>query len=69
MNDLGKRYNIAPMEMFLGVFGNTREYQRVYRTLDEASLAVFWYVVGFCNQRRLHLSLGYLPKRPCVALP
>jgi len=60
MNGLGTWYDNAPMESFLGTLKSERVHHHEYRTRDEASPDVFYYIEGFYNRRRLHSSLDYL---------
>ena len=60
MNGVGTWYDNAPMESFFGTLKGERVQHVVYRTRDEASPDVFYYIEGFYNRRRLHSSLGYL---------
>jgi putative transposase len=60
MNGVGTWYDNAPMESFFGTLKGERVHHAVYRTRDEASPDVFYYIEGFYNRRRLHSSLGYL---------
>ena len=63
MNGVGTWYDNAPMESFFGTLKGERVHHAVYRTRDEASPDVFYYIEGFYNRRRLHSSLGYLSPR------
>jgi putative transposase len=60
MNGVGTWYDNAPMESFFGTLKSERVHHAVYRTRDEASPDVFYYIEGFYNRRRLHSSLDYL---------
>jgi transposase InsO family protein len=60
MNGVGNWYDNAPMESFIGTLKSERVHHTVYRTRDEASPDVFYYIEGFYNRRRLHSSLDYL---------
>ena len=60
MNSVGTWYDNAPMESFFGTLKRERVHHIVYRTRDEASPDVFYYIEGFYNRRRLHSSLDYL---------
>ena len=60
MNSVGTWYDNAPMESFFGTLKCERVHHTVYRTRDEASPDVFYYIEGFYNRHRLHSSLDYL---------
>lgn len=60
MNGVGSWYDNAPMESFFGTLKSELVYHRLYRTRDEASPDVFYYIEGFYNRRRLHSSLDYV---------
>jgi len=60
MNSVGSWYDNAPMESFFGTLKSELVHHRLYRTRDEASPDVFYYIEGFYNRRRLHSSLDYL---------
>jgi len=60
MNGVGSWYDNAPMESFFGTLKSELVHHRLYRTRDEASPDVFYYIEGFYNRRRLHSSLGYV---------
>jgi transposase InsO family protein len=60
MNGVGSWYDNAPVESFFGTLKSERVHHYPYRTHDEASPDLFYYIEGFYNRRRLHSSLGYL---------
>ena len=63
MQSMSRRANCwdnAPMESFFGTLKSELVHHRLYRTRDEASPDVFYYIEGFYNRRRLHSSLGYV---------
>jgi transposase InsO family protein len=60
MNAVGTWYDNAPMESFFATLKCERVHQTVYRTRDEASPDLFYYIEAFYNRRRLHSSLDYL---------
>ena len=60
MNGVGTWYDNAPMESFFATLKSELVNHRRYRTRDEASPDVFYYIEGFYNRRRLHSSLGYM---------
>jgi len=60
MNGVGSWYDNAPMESFFGTLKSERVHHYQYRTRDDASPDLFYYIEGFYNPRRLHSSLDYL---------
>jgi putative transposase len=60
MNGVGSWYDNAPMESFFATLKSERVHFSRYRTRDEASPDLFYYIEGFYNRRRLHSSLDYL---------
>jgi transposase InsO family protein len=59
MNGVGTWYDNAPMESFFATLKSELVNHRPYRTRDEASQEVVYYIEGFYNRQRLHSSLGY----------
>ena len=59
MNSVGNWYDNAPMESFFATLKSELVHHRHYRTRNEASPDVFFYIEGFYNRRRLHSALGY----------
>jgi transposase InsO family protein len=59
MNGVGTWYDNAPMESFFGTLKSELVYTRLYRTRDEASPDLFYYIEAWYNRRRLHSALGY----------
>lgn len=60
MNGVGTWYDNAPMESFFATLKSELVNHRRYRTRNEASPDLFYYIEGFYNRRRLHSSLGYM---------
>ena len=60
MNEAGTWYDNAPMESFFGTLKNELVHHRQYRTREEASPDLFYYIEGWYNRQRLHSSLGYM---------
>jgi transposase InsO family protein len=60
MNGVGTWYDNAPMESFFGTLKSEWVHHRTYRTRDEATTDLFYYIEAFYNRRRLHSALGYL---------
>ena len=59
MNGVGTWYDNAPMESFFGTLKSELVHTRLYRTRDEASPDLFYYIEAWYNRRRLHSALGY----------
>ena len=59
MNGVGSWWDNAPMESFFGLLKSELVYDRAYRTRDEASPDLFYYIEAWYNRRRLHSALGY----------
>ena len=59
MNSVGSWWDNAPMESFFGILKSELVYDRAYRTRDEASPDLFYYIEAWYNRRRLHSALGY----------
>lgn len=59
MNGVGAWSDNAPMESFFATLKRECVEDRLYTTRAEARTALFAYIEGFYNRRRLHSSLGY----------
>lgn len=59
MNGVGAWSDNAPMESFFATLKRECVDGRVYTTRAEARTALFAYIEGFYNRRRLHSALGY----------
>lgn len=59
MNGVGAWSDNAPMESFFATLKRECVGERLYATRAEARSALFAYIEGFYNRRRLHSSLGY----------
>jgi putative transposase len=59
MNGVGAWSDNAPMESFFATLKRECVGDRLYTTRAEARTALFGYIEGFYNRRRLHSSLGY----------
>lgn len=60
MSRTGNCYDNAVMESFWGKLKTEMVYHQRFATKDQARAAVFDYIEGFYNRRRLHAALGYL---------
>ena len=56
----GDCWDNAPIESFLHTLKTERVHHRAYATRAEARHALFGYVKGFYNSRRLYSALGYV---------
>ena len=59
MSRKGNCYDNAAMESFWSTLKNELVHRRRFATRLEAQAAIFTYIEGFYNRRRLHSSLGY----------
>jgi transposase InsO family protein len=59
MSRTGNCYDNATMESFWSTLKHELVYRRHFATRHEATTAIFAYIEGFYNRRRLHSSLGY----------
>lgn len=55
----GCPYDNACIESFHASLKKEEVYQTKYVTFDEAKLAIFQYIEGWCNRKRIHSSIGY----------
>jgi putative transposase len=60
MSRTGNCYDNATMESFWSTLKHELVYRRRFATRQEAMTAIFAFIEGFYNRRRLHSSLGYL---------
>ena len=60
MSRKGNCHDKAMIESFWGALKEEGVRGEVYRTQEEAKLAVFEYIEVFYNRKRRHSSLGYL---------
>lgn len=61
MGSVGECFDNAMAENFFTKLVCELLDRRIFKTQDEARLAIFQYIEGFYNPRRLHSGLGYLP--------
>ena len=71
MSRKGNPYDNAVAENFFSCIKCELLYHRHFRTRFEATSAVFIYIEGFYNTKRVHSALGYLSplefKHTCFA--
>ena len=60
MGSVGDSFDNALMENFWSTFKIELVYRTSWRTRDEAENAIFAYIDGWCNTRRIQRELGYL---------
>jgi len=60
MSRTGNCYDNAVVESFWGKLKTEMVYHDRFATRDQARAAVFDYIEGFYNRRRLHAALGYM---------
>lgn len=56
----GECWDNAVAESFFATIKRELTDTRVWHSVEEVHAAVFDYIEGWCNTRRLHSSLGYL---------
>ena len=59
MSGKGNCYDNAPAESFFKTLKTEEVYCKKYRTKTDAKVALFRYIEGFYNTKRIHSSLGY----------
>lgn len=60
MSRKGNCYDNAYIESFWSSLKYEVVWNRKFATIDYARTALFDYIESFCNQTRLHSSLGYV---------
>lgn len=60
MGSVGDSYDNALMENFFSTLKIELVYRSSWRTRDEAENAIFTYIDGWYNTRRIQKELGYL---------
>lgn len=56
----GNPYDNAVIESFHAILKKEEVYRNVYRSYDEASVALFEFIESWYNNKRIHGSIGYL---------
>jgi putative transposase len=64
----GCPYDNACIESFHSSIKKEEIYRNIYRTFEEANVAIFKYIEGWYNRKRLHSSLNYLTPHQCELL-
>ena len=55
----GTPYDNAPMESFHSILKKELVYRRVFKTFEEARVAIFEFIEGWYNRNRIHGSINY----------
>ena len=64
----GCPYDNACIESFHSSIKKEEIYRNKYRTFEEANIAIFKYIEGWYNRRRLHSSINYMTPEQCELL-
>lgn len=64
----GCPYDNACIESFHASIKKEEIYRNVYRTFEEANTAIFKYIEGWYNRKRLHSSINYMTPDQCELL-
>ena len=58
----------ACIESFHSLIKKEEIYRNTYRTFEEANMAIFKYIEGWYNRKRLHSSINYMTPDQCELL-
>ena len=61
----GCPYDNACIESFHSSIKKEEIYRNTYRTFEEANMAIFKYIEGWYNRKRLHSSINYMTPDQC----
>ena len=64
----GCPYDNACIESFHSSIKKEEIYRTTYRTFEEANIAIFKYIEGWYNRKRLHSSINYMTPDQCELL-
>ena len=64
----GCLYDNACIESFHSSIKKEEIYRNTYRTFEEANMAVFKYIEGWYNRKRIHSSINYMTPEQCELL-
>ena len=64
----GCPYDNACIESFHSLIKKEEIYRNTYRTFEEANMAIFKYIEGWYNRKRLHSSINYMTPEQCKLL-
>ena len=56
----GNPYHNAPIESFHGILKKVEVYQKTYRNFQMAKLALFQFIEGWYNRKRIHSTIGWM---------
>lgn len=58
-------YDNACIESFHSILKKEEIYTTTYKTYQEANVAIFKYIEGWCNRKRIHSSINYMTPEQC----
>ena len=58
-NQKGCPYDNACIESFHAIIKKEEFYRNIYKTFEEAKIAIFKYIESWYNNKRLHSSIDY----------
>lgn len=61
----GCPYDNACIESFHAIIKKEEIYNTTYKTYEEANIAIFQYIEGWYNRKRLHSAINYLTPNQC----
>ena len=64
----GCPYDNACIESFHSSIKKEEIYKNTYRTFEEANIAIFKYIEGWYNRKRIHYSINYMTPEQCELL-
>ena len=64
----GCPYDNACIESFHSSIKKEEIYRNTYRTFEEANIAIFKYIEGWYNRKRIHSSINYMTPEQCELL-
>ena len=64
----GCPYDNACIESFHSSIKKEEIYRNTYRTFEEANMAIFKYIEGWYNRKRIHSSINYMTPEQCELL-
>ena len=64
----GCPYDNACIESFHSSIKKEEIYRNTYRTFEEANIAIFKYIEGWYNRKRIHSSINYMTPDQCELL-
>ena len=64
----GCPYDNACIESLHSSMKKEEIYRNTYRTFEEANIAIFKYIEGWYNRKRIHSSINYMTPEQCELL-